>query len=100
MKSFAEDEFKAARASMDALEEYSSSARCPSDPNDERNVFLKMAGTGGDESALFSATSSACMRALPERNKWQLEMISESPGDMGGYKEVVASVIGQGAYSS
>ena len=100
MKSFAEDESRAARASMDALEEQLQRALLPSDPNDERNVFLEIrAGTGGDESALFSGDLFRMYARFAERNKWQLEMISESAGDMGGYKEVIARVIGQGAYS-
>jgi peptide chain release factor 1 len=100
MKSFAEDEFKAARAGMDSLEEQLQRALLPSDPNDERNVFLEIrAGTGGDESALFSGDLFRMYARFAERNKWQLEMISESPGDMGGYKEVIARIIGQGAYS-
>ena len=100
MKSFAEDESRAARASMDALEEQLQRALLPSDPNDERNVFLEIrAGTGGDESALFSGDLFRMYARFAERNKWQLEMISESTGDMGGYKEVIARVIGQGAYS-
>src|SRR5260370_27369493 len=100
MKSFADDESKAARARMDALEEQLQRALLPSDPNDERNVFLEIrAGTGGDESALFAGDLFRMYARFAERNRWQLELISESPGDMGGYKEVIARVIGQGAYS-
>ena len=79
----------------------SCSARCcRRDPNDERNVFLEIrAGTGGDESALFAGDLFRMYARFAERNKWQVELISESPGDMGGYKEVIARIIGQGAYS-
>src|SRR5256885_14361895 len=100
MRSFADDESKAASASMEALEEELQRALLPSDPNDERNVFLEIrAGTGGAETALFSGDLFRMYSRFAERNKWQLEMISESTGDMGGYKEVIARVIGQGAYS-
>src|SRR6202165_3290078 len=100
MKSFADDESKAARARMDALEQQLQRALLPSDPNDERNVFLEIrAGTGGDESALFAGDLFRMYARFAERNKWQLELISESPGDMGGYKEVIARIIGQGTYS-
>jgi peptide chain release factor 1 len=100
MKSFADDESKAAKARMEALEEQLQRALLPSDPNDERNVFLEIrAGTGGDESALFGGDLFRMYSRYAERNKWQLELISESPGDMGGFKEVIARVIGQGAYS-
>jgi peptide chain release factor 1 len=100
MKSFADDESKAAKARMESLEEQLQRALLPSDPNDERNVFLEIrAGTGGDESALFGGDLFRMYARYAERNKWQLELISESPGDMGGFKEVIARVIGQGAYS-
>jgi hypothetical protein len=100
MKSFAEDESKAAKARMEALEEQLQRALLPSDPNDERNVFLEIrAGTGGDESALFAGDLFRMYARFAERNKWQLELISESPGEMGGYKEVIARIIGQGTYS-
>jgi len=99
-KSFADDESKAAKSRMDALEEQLQRALLPSDPNDERNVFLEIrAGTGGDESALFGGDLFRMYARYAERNKWQLELISESPGDMGGFKEVIARIIGQGAYS-
>jgi peptide chain release factor 1 len=99
-KSFADDESRAAKGRMDALEEQLQRALLPSDPNDERNVFLEIrAGTGGDESALFGGDLFRMYARYAERNKWQLELISESPGDMGGFKEVIARVIGQGAYS-
>jgi peptide chain release factor 1 len=100
MKSFADDESKAARARMDALEQQLQRALLPSDPNDERNVFLEIrAGTGGDESALFAGNLFRMYARFAERNKWQLELISESPGDMGGYKEIIVRIIGQGTYS-
>src|ERR1700736_5594657 len=100
MKSFADDESKAAKARMEALEEQLQRALLPSDPNDERNVFLEIrAGTGGDESALFAGDLFRMYARFAERNKWQLELISESPGDMGGYKEIIVRIIGQGAYS-
>jgi peptide chain release factor 1 len=99
-RSFADDESRAARERMAALEEQLQRALLPSDPNDERNVFLEIrAGTGGDESALFGGDLFRMYARYSERNKWQVELISESPGDMGGFKEVIVRVIGQGAYS-
>ena len=72
----------------------------PKDPNDERNIFLEIrAGTGGDESALFAGDLFRMYSRYAERQGWQVEVISESPGDAGGYKEIIARVIGQGAYS-
>src|SRR6267378_4071223 len=72
----------------------------PKDPNDERNIFLEIrAGTGGDESALFAGDLFRMYSRYAERQGWQVEVISESPGDVGGYKEIIARIIGQGAYS-
>ena len=100
MKSFGDDEAKAARERMAALEDELQRALLPRDANDERNVFLEIrAGTGGDESALFAGELFRMYARFAERNKWQVELISESPGDMGGYKEVIARVVGQGVYA-
>ena len=72
----------------------------PKDPNDERNIFLEIrAGTGGDESALFAGDLFRMYSRYAERQGWQVEVISESPGDVGGYKEIIARIIGHGAYS-
>ncbi len=72
----------------------------PKDPNDERNVFLEVrAGTGGDEAALFAGDLFRMYSRFAERKRWQVEVISESPGEMGGYKEIIARIVGQGAYS-
>ena len=99
MKAYAEDEVKSAKATMERLEEELQRALLPKDPNDERNVFIEIrAGTGGDESALFAGELFRMYVRFAERNRWQVEMISESPGDMGGFKEVIARVVGQGIY--
>jgi peptide chain release factor 1 len=100
MRSFADDESKAAKSRMEALEAQLQGALLPTDPNDGRNVFLEIrAGTGGDESALFSGDLFRMYARFAERNKWQLELVSESSGDMGGFKEVIARIVGQDAYS-
>jgi peptide chain release factor 1 len=99
MKSFA-DELKSARARMEALERDLQQALLPKDPNDERNTFLEVrAGTGGDESALFAGDLFRMYARYAERQGWQVEIISESPSELGGYKEVIARIIGQGVYS-
>ena len=99
MRSFGDDEAKAARGRMAALEEELQRALLPRDASDERNVFLEIrAGTGGDESALFAGALFRMYVRFAERNKWQVEVISESPGDMGGYKEVIARIVGQAVY--
>jgi peptide chain release factor 1 len=99
-RSFGDDEAKAARVRMSALEDELQRVLLPRDVNDERNVFLEIrAGTGGDESALFAGELFRMYVRFAERNKWQVELISESPGDMGGYKEVIARIVGQGVYA-
>jgi peptide chain release factor 1 len=100
MKSFADDELKSARASMERLEAELQKALLPRDPNDERNTFLEVrAGTGGDESALFAGDLFRMYARYAERQGWQVEIISESPSELGGYKEIIARIVGQGVYS-
>src|SRR6266540_3797516 len=100
MKTLAEDEAKAAKATMERLEEELQRVLLPRDPDDERNVFLEIrAGTGGDESALFAGDLFRMYARFAERNRWQVEVVSESPGDMGGFKEVIARIVGQRPYS-
>jgi peptide chain release factor 1 len=100
MKSFADDEMKAAKARMETLEEELQRVLLPRDPNDERNIFLEIrAGTGGDESALFAGDLFRMYTRFAERNKWKVEVFSESLGDMGGYKEVIVRIAGQEVYS-
>jgi peptide chain release factor 1 len=100
MREFAEDEARAGRARQAELEDSLQRMLLPRDPNDERNLFLEIrAGTGGDESALFAGDLFRMYARFAERNRWQVEIVSESPGEAGGYKEIIARVVGQGAYS-
>jgi peptide chain release factor 1 len=100
MRALAEEEAAAARGRIGALEDELQRLLLPVDPNDERNLFLEIrAGTGGEESALFAATLLRMYLRYAERQRWQVETISESPSDLGGYKEVIVRIIGQGAYS-
>jgi peptide chain release factor 1 len=100
MKAYADEELKKARVAMERLEGELQQALLPKDPNDERNIFLEVrAGTGGDESALFAADLFRMYTRFAERQRWQVEIISESASDLGGYKEVIARIAGQGAYS-
>ena len=100
MKDYAEAEIKAGKERIAGLEAELQKLLLPRDPNDERNIFLEIrAGTGGDESALFSGDLFRMYTRFAERQRWQVEVISESPGEVGGYKEIIARVIGQGAYS-
>ena len=100
MKDLAEEEMRTCREEMARLEDDLQRALLPSDPNDERNLFLEIrAGTGGDESALFAGDLFRMYARYAERQRWKVEVISQSPSDLGGYKEVILRVVGQGAYS-
>ena len=100
MKAYADEELKKARAAMERLEGELQQALLPKDPNDERNTFLEVrAGAGGDESALFAGEIFRMYARYAERQRWQVEIISESASELGGYKEVIARIVGQGVYS-
>jgi peptide chain release factor 1 len=100
MKSFAEEEMRAASSRMAALSDELQVLLLPTDPNDGRNLFLEIrAGTGGDESALFARDLLRMYLRYAEREGWRVEMVSESASEIGGYKEVIARLIGDGAFS-
>ncbi len=100
MKSYAEAEIRAGGERQAQLEVELQKLLLPRDANDDRNIFLEIrAGTGGDESALFAGDLLRMYTRFAERQRWQVELVSESVGEMGGYKEVIARILGQGAYS-
>ncbi|MBL8514360.1 MAG: peptide chain release factor 1 [Betaproteobacteria bacterium] len=100
MREFADDEIKAGKQRIEALEVDLQKALLPKDPNDDKNIILEIrAGTGGDESALFAGNLFRMYARYAERQRWQVEVISESPGEVGGYKEIIARIVGAGAYS-
>jgi peptide chain release factor 1 len=100
MREFADDEIKAAKQRIESLEVDLQKALLPKDPNDDKNIILEIrAGTGGDESALFAGNLFRMYARYAERQRWQVEVISESPGEVGGYKEIIARIVGAGAYS-
>ncbi len=72
----------------------------PKDPYDDNNIFLEVrAGTGGDEAAIFAGDLFRMYARYAESRGWGVEVLSESPGEHGGYKEIISRVIGRGAYS-
>ncbi len=100
MRDFADEELKAGKQRIEQLENELQKALLPKDPNDDKNIILEIrAGTGGDESALFAGDLFRMYSRYAERQRWQVEVISESPGEVGGYKEVIARIVGTGAYS-
>jgi len=96
----AKEEIKELEPRKEALEEEIKVLLLPKDPNDDRNTFLELrAGTGGDEAALFVADLFKAYVRYTEVRGWKVEIVSQSEGVMGGYKEVIAVIKGQGAYS-
>ena len=72
----------------------------PKDPNDGKNIFLEIrAGTGGDEAALFSGDLFRMYSRYAEKNRWQVEVMSETRSEQGGYKEIICLVSGTSVYS-
>src|ERR1700722_16668456 len=72
----------------------------PRDPRDERNVFLEIrAGTGGDEAAIFVGDLLRMYSRYAEAQGWQIEALGESPGEHGGYREVISRIVGRGVFS-
>ena len=100
MKDLAEEEMKAAKERLPELELELQRLLLPKDANDDRNVFLEIrAGTGGDESALFAGNLFRMYTRDAERQRWQVEVVSANESEIGGYKEVIARIVGNGVYS-
>ena len=99
MAALAHDEIAAAEVDLAHLDGQLQLALLPRDPDDARNVFLEIrAGTGGEESALFAADLARMYLRHVERQGWRAEVMSESASDLGGYKELVVRIEGDGAY--
>ena len=100
LRSLAETELADGAARIAQLETELQTALLPTDPNDARNIFLEIrAGTGGDESALFAGNLLRMYTRYAERCGWRVEIVSENPGEVGGFKEVIVRIVGHGAYS-
>ena len=100
IRDMAEDEQRSAAAQRDALEPQILKLLLPKDPHDDSNIYLEIrAGTGGDEAAIFAGDLLRMYTRYAESQGWRVEIMSESPGEHGGYKEVITRVVGQGAYS-
>lgn len=99
MKEMAQEELKEAQAQNLDLEQQLQLLLLPKDPDDEFNCFLEIrAGTGGDEAALFAGDLFRMYSRYAEARRWRIEVINANEGEHGGYKEVIAKVIGDGAY--
>jgi peptide chain release factor 1 len=99
MAEMARDEVASLEAELPTLEDALQKLLLPKDPDDVRNTFLEIrAGTGGDESALFAGDLLRMYTRYAERKGWRTEIVSESEGEVGGFKEVVIRVVGEGVY--
>ncbi|MGB2259723.1 MAG: peptide chain release factor 1 [Porticoccaceae bacterium] len=100
MRAMAQDELKEGEQQLEVLELDLQKLLLPKDPNDHKNVFLEIrAGTGGDEAAIFSGDLFRMYSKFAENCRWKVEVMSESSGDHGGYKEIIARIVGTGVYS-
>ena len=100
MKDFAQEEVQSAQAKLEVIEHELQILLLPKDPNDSRNIFLEIrAGTGGDESAIFAGDLLRMYLRYAENQNWQTEIVSKNESELGGYKEVIVRIIGEGAYS-
>lgn len=100
MRAMAMEEINQSEAIIAPLELDLQRLLLPKDPRDHKNVFLEIrAGTGGDEAAIFSGDLFRMYSRYAETRGWKVEVISESEGEHGGYKEIITRVVGQGVYS-
>ena len=100
IQQLAKQEIKIIEEDIAQLEERLQILLLPRDPHDDSNIFLEIrAGAGGDEASIFAGDLARMYTRYAERQRWQVEVISTSNGEHGGYKEIIMRIIGQGAYS-
>src|ERR1700685_1529239 len=100
MRALGEEELGAVRLRMDEREAELQRLLLPRDARDQGNIFLEIrAGTGGDEAAIFAGDLLRMYGRYAESQGWQVEALSESPGEHGGYREVICRIAGRGAFS-
>ena len=100
MRELAKEEMADAKRRIEEMEQKLKILLLPKDPNDDKNVIVEIrAGAGGDEAALFSAELYRMYVRFAERNRWKVETLSVNESGIGGFKEVVFMITGQGAYS-
>ncbi|VAW51489.1 Peptide chain release factor 1 [hydrothermal vent metagenome] len=100
VREMAQEEKKEASKNIESLETNLQKLLLPKDPNDDSNIFLEIrAGTGGDEAAIFAGDLFRMYTRYAELKRWQIEIINQNHGEHGGYREVIARIIGNGAYS-
>lgn len=100
MKELAQEEINAGKERIEEIEAELQKLLIPKDPNDDKNIILEIrAGTGGDESGLFAGDLFRMYSRYAEKQRWKVDVLSANEGDVGGYKEIIARIEGQGAYS-
>ena len=100
LREMAREEIDASSERLENLERELQTLLLPRDPRDSHNVFLEIrAGTGGDEAAIFSGDLFRMYSRFAENNNWSVEVLSERPGDHGGYKEIITRVEGRDVYA-
>ncbi len=100
IRELAEEELHRGQSHKEQLEQELKLLLLPTDPADQRSIFLEIrAGTGGEEAALFAADLLRMYSRYAELRGWKFELLSTAPSELRGYREVIARVIGKGAYS-
>ena len=100
MAEMAKEEIPELKAALENFELELQKMLLPKDPRDDSNIFLEIrAGTGGDEAAIFAGDLFKMYSRYAESMRWQVEVINSNEGEHGGYKEIIARIIGTGAYS-
>lgn len=100
MREMLSEEISSLKAQEEELEKKIQILLLPKDPNDDKNVFVEIrGGAGGDEAALFAANLFRMYTRYAESQRWSVEMMSSNENDLGGFKEVVFMIKGNGAYS-
>jgi peptide chain release factor 1 len=100
MRALGAEEVARVRGELSAAEEQLRRLLLPKDPRDEKNIFLEVrAGTGGDEAAIFAGDLYRMYARYAESKGLSVEVLSESPGEHGGYKEIISRIAGKGAFS-
>jgi peptide chain release factor 1 len=100
MRTLGEEEVRHVQRELEAAESELHRLLLPKDPRDDRNIFLEVrAGTGGDEAAIFAGDLHRMYARYAERKGFAAEVLSESPGEHGGYKEIISRIVGKGAFS-
>jgi len=100
LKEMAQEELSSTKKSLAELELKLQKLLLPTDPHDQSNIFLEIrAGTGGDEAAIFAGDLFRMYSRYAEQKRWQVEIMNQSIGEHGGFREIIVRIVGDGAYS-